>query len=308
MPKKRPSIEVSRLAVLAAGDEDALAEHAIALLGSGQRLAREAALGALIERPLAAARDALRALYFELDPDGAKRDQGTSMRVAIVRVLTAIGDVRDADIGVRSIDCYEQIFGDDVSWTLRVHGLRMLADMTPDLLPYYAIEHLDDQSPYRTEPASTAFALLAATGNYVPIYQWLLAGDRDPQVVANAFEVLAGAPREIVRRYVGRVIDVAIRKQDEAMYTVLVESIVEREFEEQYGAIARVLDSKLSDELYNYIALLLAGANRRPLLAILEQHLHVGRRPQIIVAALRVRPTPEAEAILRRWDAADAED
>ena len=305
MPTKRraSSAELSRLTVLAAGDQHAFAAHAIELLASGDRLAREAALSALVERPLPEARDALRAMYFELDADGPKRDQGAAMRVAIVRVLTSIADVRDAEIGARASETYEEILGDDVSWTLRVHGLRMLVELSPDLFPYYAIEHLDDCTSLRPEPANTAFALLAGTDNYAPIYQWLIAGDRDPEIVANAFEMLSeGAPREVVRRYVVRVIEIALRKQDEALITVLVEAIVRLEFDDAYPALDRVFSSKLSDELYNYLALLLAGTNRAPLLAILEQQLHSGRRPRVIVDALRVRTTPEQAAILRRWE------
>ncbi len=304
MPTKRraSSAELSRLTVLAAGDQHAFAAHAIELLASGDRLAREAALSALVDRPLPEARDALRALFCELDADGPKRDQGAAMRVAIVRVLTSIADVRDAEVGVRAADTYEEILGDDVSWTLRVHGLRMLAELSPDHFPYYAIEHLDDHARLGSEPANTAFQLLAGTGNYAAIYQWLISGERDPQIVANAFEVLSGVPRTIVQRYIARVIDVAIRKQDEAMFTVLAETIVHLELENEYGAISRILSSKLSDELYNYLALLLAGTNRAPLLAILEQQLRSGRRPQLVAAALRVRTTPESSAILRRWE------
>ena len=303
MPKKRPAAaELSRLTVLAAGDERTFAAYAIELLRTNSRLTREAALTALADRPVAAARDALRELYFELDEDGAKRDQGAAMRVGIVRVLATIGDVRDTEIAVRATDAFEEILGDDVSWPLRVHGLRMLAHLSPEMFAYYAIEHLDDRTPLRSEPANTAFQLLAGRGNYAPIYQWLISGEREPEVVANAFEMLTDAPREILRRYVARVIEVAIRRNDEPMSTVLAETIVRLELEDAYPALGRMMSSKLSDELYNYLALLLAGTNRAPMLAILEQQLHSGRRPTIVVAALRVRTTPEQAAILRRWE------
>ena len=60
--------------------------------------------------------------------------------------------------------------------------------------------------------------------------------------------------------------------------------------------------ARVSDELYAYVAMLLAGTNRPALLSILEDQLHRGRRPNLVVEALRVRTTPEQEAILRRWE------
>lgn len=305
-PKKRAaSADAARLKVLATADERSFLTLALELLGSGSRLGREAALEALEARPLPAARDALRALYLDLDSDGLKRDQAGRMRGAIVRILAAIGDVRDADIALRACDCVEMLMGDDSTWELRVFGLRLLLRTDPDLFPYVAIERLDDVSQWANEPANTAFKLLAATGNYPPIYQWLLAGERDSTVVAAAFEVLAEGPRDVVRRYAARSIDQAAKRGDEALSTVLAEAIVNRELEDSYSALRSLMFSKQSDELYAYLAMLLAATNRPALLAILEEQLHRGRRPALIEAALRVRSTPEQAAILKRWEDGD---
>lgn len=185
---------------------------------------------------------------------------------------------------------------------LRVHGLRLLADVAPDLLPYYAAEHLDDRARWADEPANTAFQLLAGTGNHAAIYQWLISGERDAPMVAAAFELLADAPRAVVERYVARTVDVAIRKQDDALSTVLAEAIVNLEMEASYDALARMMSAKISDELYDYLAVLLAGKNRAPLLRILERELHRSRRPHAVAEALRVRTTPGQAAILKRWE------
>jgi len=302
-PKKRASsIELSRLKVLAAGDESVFLAYALEQLASGDRLAREAALAALVERPLPAARDALRALYAALDADGLKLDQGGAMRELIVRVLRAIGDTRDRDIAARASGTVEIIMGQDVAWQLRVHGLRMLAEIALDVFPYYAVERLDDYAGVDGEPANTAFQLLAGTGHYVPIYQWLIAADRDPALVAGAFELLAAGPREIAGRFAVNAVDGAIRRADDTLSTVLAEAIVSLELEAAYPALGRLMSAKLSDELYNYLAVLLAGTNRAPLLAILEDQLHRGRRPRVVADALRIRTTPDQAAILKRWE------
>jgi hypothetical protein len=181
--------------------------------------------------------------------------------------------------------------------------LRLLAQAAPDLFPYLAVEHLDDYGGIDGEPANTAFQLLAGSGHCLPIYQWLLAGDRDPALVASAFELLGDAPQVVMERYVTRTMEAAIRRAHEPLYTVLAEAIVQREIEAAYPALSELMFAKVSDELYHYLAVLLAGTNRAPLLAILEDQLRRGRHPKMVEAALRIRTTPEQEAILRRWEA-----
>lgn len=303
--KPRPSADRARLKVLAAADDAAFLAFALDLLASDQRLDREAALEAIVERPLPGARDALRALYVDLDADGLKRDQGALQRGAIVQILRAIADVRDAGIAVRAADTHEVAFGEDITWRLRAQGLIMLAGLAPELFPYYAIEHLDDVTLTETEPAGTAFQLLAATENFAPIYGWLRSPSRpgSPQLVARVFELFAAAHASIVRRFVEHEAASAVRRQDEAMCTVLAEAIVQLELEASYPTLATLLGAKISGELYAYLALLLAATNRPPLLTILEEQLH-GRRPKLIAEALRLRPTPEQQAILDRWERA----
>ena len=69
-----------------------------------------------------------------------------------------------------------------------------------------------------------------------------------------------------------------------------------------YPALASLMSGRISDELYSYLAMLLAGTNRAPLLAILDEQLHRGRRPKLVLAALTVRPTDEQRAIVERWE------
>lgn len=305
--KRAANVDLARLKVLAAGDDErAFGDVVLELLASGDRPAREAAIEALVERPLAAAREALRSLYFELAADGLKRDQGARMRCGIVRVLRQIGDVRDGDIALDAADTRESAFGEDVSWELRVHGLRLLAELSPELFAFVAVEHLDDYDEVgvrQMEPANTAFQLLAATGNHAALYQWLISDERPPGLATAVFELLAdGGPREVVRRYAARAAELALRREDDALAMALGEAIVRLELAESYETLAALLSGKISDELYNYLAVLLAGTNRPALLAILEGQLHRGRRPKIVAAALRLRSTAEQRAILRRWE------
>jgi hypothetical protein len=301
--KAAPNAGRARLSVLATGDEKKYRQLVSDMLMSTKRLDREAALEALVERPAPELRPQLRALYLDLDEDGLKADQGGMQRLHIINILREIRDSRDADVGVRATDTYEKVFGDDSTWKLRARGLVLLAEIAPDVFPYYAVEHLDDMAgPDESEPAGTAFQLLAGTGNHVALYQWLLRTP-DSGAAERVFELFVeGAPPEIVGRYATESLATAIKREDDALCTVLAESIVRLELGACYPALSSLMTARISDELYAYVAVLLAGTNRPPLLSILEEQLHRGRRPKLVVEALRVRTTPEQQAILKRWE------
>lgn len=301
-PKQRPSAGHARLSVLAAADTAKFRAYALELLASKQRLDREAALEALHDNPDAGARDPLRALYFHLDEDGMKRDHGGTQRLLIAKILRTLGDSRDSDIAIRASDTRELIFGDDSTWSLRAHGLMMLAELAPDVFPYYAIEHLDDVTLGETEPAGTAFQLLAATENFLPIYQWLRGAGQEASHMPRIFELFASGPPAIVLRFVEQAAETALRREDEALCTVLAEAIVQHEMESAYPALANMMSAKISAELHAYLAMLLAATNRPPLLAILEEQLRRRVRARPILDALAVRATPEQQAILDRWE------
>jgi hypothetical protein len=148
----------------------------------------------------------------------------------------------------------------------------------------------------------SSYRLLSATGNFAAIYQWLLGPGHGSPNLVRAFEAFSEAPPEIVRRYVEREVTVALRREDETLLTVFAETIVQLELAGAYGAISMMMAAKISDELYAYLAMLCAGTNRSPLLALLEQQLHAGRRPNLILDALHVRTTDEQRAIIERWE------
>jgi hypothetical protein len=313
-PKKRqPQADAARLEVLAAnGDERAFAEVARDVLANGGRLVRERALEIIARQPRPALRDALRDLYAELDADGAKRDQGARMRVAIVRALTEIGDVRDADIALAASGCYEVILGEDLTAGLRMYGLRMLARLDPALFRFVAaetIEATEQRSPKPpVEPAKVAFELLAQLEEWTLIYDWLLREHRDLELQAFVLELFTGGPRPAVERYVRRTLADAVAREQEATVMALADAVVRLRLDALYGALATTLRARISDELYGYLAMLLAGAGEERLLAVLEEELHGGRRPRVVAEALRLRPRPETEALLRRWEAGERQE
>jgi hypothetical protein len=302
--RSQESASRARLQVVAAGDEHKFCAVVSEMLDSRQRLDREAALEALVERPVPELRGRLREHYFELDADGPKRDPGAHQRVLVAKILAALGDVRDVDVGVRASDTYETVNGVDGTANLRSLGLRLVAGADPHLFSFLAAEHVDDSSMFSPEPARTALELLAGTGHQLSVYQWLVTrSEPEPAIVELAVDLLTDVPASLMARCLSRLTRLAIDKSDEPLLTKLADTIVERGLEDAYPALSVIMQSGTSSELYSYLALLLASTNRTPLLAILEQQLELDilRRPAIL-AALRVRPTPEQQAILKRWE------
>jgi hypothetical protein len=308
LPKKRASTDAARLSVLAAGDEQRFAEFVDELLRSGDRLSRESALESLVGRPVPSLRDEARALYVSLDANGPKLDQGARQRTAIARYLLALGDVRDADIAALACERREIVMGDDTTCELRVTGMQLMAKLQPDLLPFYAVERLGDvdapdcASRDDGEPAATAIRLLAGFGQFPALYAWLRGEGASSHNLLRAFEAFQDAPPVVFRRFVGETVQTAIARNDERLCIAIAESVVNQEIESSYPQIAAMMSAKISDDLYHYLAVLLASTNRSALLDILREQLRRGRRPRLVVEALRVRTTPEQAEMLRRWE------
>lgn len=300
----KTSMSLSRLKILAAGEEAPYQELIVELLASGDRLAREAALEALLERPLPGMRDQLRALFDELSGASDKLDPGAHLRERIAQLLLTFEDTRDLDVGLRASETYEKSMGVDSTANLRALGLKLVAMADLDVFPYVAAEHVNDAGSWSPEPANTALQLLASTGNQVAVYQWLVAGEHDPALIEAALGLLSDAPASVLSRCVGRLAHGALARKDEPLLTKLAETIVERELEDSYDVLPSIMRGAISKELYAYLALLLASTNRPGLLAILDAEMSDVRRRSAIAAALRVRTTPEQEAILKRWEEA----
>jgi hypothetical protein len=306
MPRKRPApIDASRLKIIAAAQNDgALLAHVTELIAGGKRQQREAALEALIERPLPDARALLRDLYLELEEDAPKRDAGAIQRSLIIRILRKVCDQRDADIALRASETVETALGQDVTRGLRAMGLMLLADLNVELLAFYAAEHLDDANypNEEHEPASTAVQILIDIGEYVAVYHWLRTSGQASPALERLFELFSSAPRGVVQRLAVSLIAQAVARRDERLCTTLAETIIRLELHDAYAALGSMFDARASEELRAYVCLLLARTDNDELLAILEQQLHDHRTRDIALDALRMRDAPKQQAIVARWE------
>jgi hypothetical protein len=245
-------------------------------------------------------------VYIDLHADAPKSDRGGDQRGAILRYLLKQPHPGDAEVAVMASGTYERDnSGEDNTYNLRLLGLRLLGHILPPaLLGYFAAEHLDDVTPHGgDEPAATAIGLLADSGNHVALYAWLRgAAERASPNLLRAFEALTDAPPEIVRRYIEQEIGTAVARNDEAACMVFADAIVKLEIEQAYTAISAIMNARVSDELYSYIAVLVASTNRPGLLTIIEEQLQPGGRTHLVLDALRIRTTPEQQAIIKRWE------
>jgi hypothetical protein len=294
--------------VLAAGDERAFLAFVLELLASPQRLDREAALEALVERPLDGARDALRRLYFDLH-NTPKGDRGGDQRGAILRYLIKDPHPRDVEVAALASGTFEfDSGGADSTFNLRRLALQLLAHVTPEHFPYYCAEHLDDiatdgRAPRDDgEPAATAIGLLAGFGQLPMLYHWLRRNGPGETNFMRAFDAFTQSPPEIVRRYINEKIEAALLRSEENVCMAFADAIVKLELEQAYPLIGNIMDARISDELYSYMAVLAASTNRPRLLAVLEEQLRPGSRTHLVIDALSIRTTPEQQAILDRWE------
>ena len=291
-PKKRASnVELSRLKVLAAGDERAFLEYAPELLrrATGWRARRRWRRWSSGRCRREALR-ALRALYFELAADGLKRDQGATMRVAIVQILQAIGDVRDRDIAV---DAHGHV-GDRVRRRPRVAAARARAAAArragPGGVSVYrrrASRRLAGRCGGAGEHGTSAAGRHAATT--LALYQWLISGD---QAAGHVPACSSCSPRGRARSSsaTSRAIEErAARSEDDELAIGAGRDDREARAGGRLRGAGELMSAKISEELYNYLAVLLAGTNRPALLAILEEQLRRGRRPKVVATALQVR-------------------
>ena len=134
------------------------------------------------------------------------------------------------------------------------------------------------------------------------VYQWLVGGEHDPALVEAVLGLLSEAPAAVLSRCMAQLVRNALGRKDEGLLTKLAETIVERELDDVYDQLLAIMRAGVSKELYAYLALLLAGTNRPALLAILDAQMPDLLHRPAIVAALRVRTTPEQEAILKHWE------
>jgi hypothetical protein len=235
--------------------------------------------------------------YFEHED----RDRGGLIREKIIRLLTAIRHRDDADLYLRGATTY----GGQGAQTLRAASLAGLLAVDPEQAAAYAVRLLGepDTSPLSGEPSITALAVLAHSGQPLPIYQFaLLLGesfvrDNKGEVVSKALELIGG---EIPPALYRSLAETFVALDSPVACSGIVNAIVEGRMADLYPLLEDMLARTRSDDLHRYGAIMLAASRVPDLTALLYQLARQSTRARLdnFVEAVELSTGDERDEIL----------
>ena len=213
------------------------------------------------------ARPVLLARYADCDHDGARRDPGGAIRIAVLRALRPIAWRDDATLFVRAATTYEHRYG-EVAGDLRAAGLLNLSEVDADLAGFHAVRLLHDQhtSPMSGEPALTAARVLAAIDQPLPLYTCVLREvrrppDREPdlpsEVLGECLRGLTALPVTLVPPLIAHFRE----SRDEVVLLGLFDLLLEHPARAEFAPVVReFLRTTTFLDLYrSLVATLIAG-------------------------------------------------
>jgi hypothetical protein len=213
------------------------------------------------------ARPALLARYEAVDRDGARRDPGGAVRVAVLRALQMVAWPDDAALFARAASTYEFRFG-EVAGDLRAAGLLALSGVDTHLAGFHAVRLLHDAhtSPMSGEPAVTAARVLAGIGQPLPLYACVVREiarppEREPdvpgEVLGECLRGLTSMPATLVPALVTRFRE----SRDEVILLGLFDLLLEHPARAEFAPTVRefLRTTALLDLYRSLVATLIAG-------------------------------------------------
>jgi hypothetical protein len=315
MPRKLPPTpKLEELKSLSGREQTALAIEIVR--DEKDVRALRAALELLRERPAWEAKSALLGRFAALAADGIKRDAGTYLRAAILQALRPLAQPGDLALLEQAAATYEYLppGRSEEAGLLRSTALVVLSEVDGTLAAYHAVRLLNDPetSPLSGEPALTAVRLLAAQGNHLPLYAYVLSQarfQRPPpplsEVISECLKGLTGMPRSLLPRVIAQYRD----SSDEALLAGLVDLALDlgdqpaaaefvRRFladTRQYAVYRYLVARLVTDHDVRFLPDLARLAEREAdprRLAILDETLALGAgdpHVKAVVAALKAR-------------------
>jgi hypothetical protein len=205
------------------------------------------------------ARAVLLARYDELDQNGARRDPGGAIRIALLRALAPIAWPDDAALFARAASTYEHRYG-EVAGDLRAAGLLGLSETDRTLAGFHAVRLLYDQhtSPMSGEPAVTAARVLSGIGQPLPLYAVVthdsgLSGE----IVGECLRGLTNLPSSLVPSLIDRFRE----NRDEVVLLGLFDLLLQHPAHADYMPVVRdfLRITTLIDLYRSLVATLIAG-------------------------------------------------
>ncbi len=228
-----------------------------------------AALAVLREREDPRLRPLLLGKYGYCDANGVRRDPGGAIRKGVLRALRPVALPVDAPLFERATTTYEFLFGEAVG-DLRAEGLLTLNEVDPILAGYHCVRLLTDQytSIMSGEPAVTAVRVLAAQGQLLPLYAYVM-GDQDgvADVTAECLRGLAAIPPSVL----AAVIEKYRNSDNEIVLLGLFDLLLTPDTRPAYiDFILDFLRTTTRYNLYRYLVITLIAARDSALIQELE--------------------------------------
>jgi hypothetical protein len=185
------------------------ADYAVQLLSPSNGLeVIKAALAVLAKNPMPKARSALRDLYWHYTENDGKRDPAAYTRSAILTALHPIMGMDDTELVVDAVTTYQFLppgFEEEAA-LLRSTAIVLLSELDDRLAAFFAARLLADgyTEAMSGEPALTAARVLAAQGELLPLYSYVIRPKQGahPEIVSECMRNLGNAPDEVIDQLV----------------------------------------------------------------------------------------------------------
>jgi hypothetical protein len=205
------------------------------------------------------ARTVLLTRYEELDQNGARRDPGGAIRIALLRALAPIALPDDTALFARAASTYEHRYG-EVAGDLRAAGVLALSEVDRNLAGFHAVRLLHDQhtSPMSGEPAVTAARVLAGIGQPLPLYAVVIRDSGlSGEIVGECLRGLTDLPNSLVPPLIDRYRE----NRDEVVLLGLYDLLLQHPARSDYMPVVRdfLRTTALIDLYRSLVATLIAG-------------------------------------------------
>lgn len=186
--------------------------------------------------------------------DGRRRDAGCYIRTALMQSLRHVARKDDAGMAEQAVSTYEFMppfggpTGGEVAAGLRSAALVTLNEIDETLAGYHSVRLLTDRytSPMSGEPAVTAVQVLAAQGQPLPLYAYVVGTDLSvAEAVGECLRQLTALPASLLAPLVKRYLP----GDDEIVLLGLFDLLLAHEAEATYHDT--VLDFLRTTRLYN---------------------------------------------------------
>ena len=292
------SEKLARLEVLSAAPEEQRA-YALSLVEGARSLdVLVPALDVLVAAADPRARAVMLDRYAEYS-DGSARDAGAHMRAALLRALRPLARVEDVPLLERAAGTYEFLPPGpfEVAHALRSAALVAINEVDERTAAFYGVRLLVDQhtSKMSGEPALTAVRVLAAQGQLLPLYGYVLReGPLVSEVAGESLRSLTTLPDSLLPSLVDRY----LKSEDEIILLGLFDLLMTHPASESYTP--RLIDFLRGTRLltiYRYLVAAMVASAREDwivaLAAIDLDTLNAGKR-DVLREALALRHPPRA--------------